>query len=236
LRAILYGATIFITHILMMRPESGNENDFVPPTHGCRRETKEVSAMVYVLLALGFLFVLWGSVWLVRQVVASLFWPRAEGTVVGLVDGIETGDLHPRVSFYTPAGKKMEFVSPDVISYAPGWKIGRRVRVIYLSDRPEQARILDWSAFVTPLFVLVFGILLIWGGLYEQQHPVAGQSNVATRLALRPFLPSWPPSCRLASPSRRSSPENIFCPRRAADVLSLIFHPVGAKFLSFRLR
>ena len=117
------------------------------------------------LKTLGTAFMGGGLLWALWWVKVLLTWSRAAGTVVGLDEGVEVGDRHPRVEFMADDGRLYGFTSRYGIQIQPLWRVGRKVTVLYAPDKPANAEVLRLANLAMPLFVAGFGALLFYVGL-----------------------------------------------------------------------
>jgi hypothetical protein len=89
------------------------------------------------------------------------------GTVIDFEErmGSRSGrSYYPKVEFQIPSGEKVEFIASVGSSATP--KLGRKVKVLYFSDKPQDAEVASLLRFwVFPLLVLGAGAVFLLGSL-----------------------------------------------------------------------
>ncbi|HOX39186.1 MAG TPA: DUF3592 domain-containing protein [Candidatus Brocadiia bacterium] len=123
--------------------------------------------MVIVIVFIGIGCVVAGLIWGVWWIRSLLFWSRARGIIIGLDDGIEVGDKLPRIEFTDRDGKTIQFTSRFGVQMIRWWPIGRSVVVLYDPEDPCRAEVLLLSNAISPIMVIVFGVLIFLVGLGE---------------------------------------------------------------------
>ena len=88
--------------------------------------------------------------------------------MLGLDDGVELGDKHPRIQFTTGDGRTVEFTSRFGIRIPQLWPAGKRVLVLHHPDTPSRAEVVRISNALAPVMVIAFGVLLILIGISDR--------------------------------------------------------------------
>jgi hypothetical protein len=88
---------------------------------------------------------------------------RKAATAEGVVVRLNAGGSHPQIEFTTGSGQKVSYPQGGLICC---YRAGERVRVLYETDRPNDARLNTFGAlWFTPLILLLVGTFLVLGGL-----------------------------------------------------------------------
>jgi hypothetical protein len=115
--------------------------------------------------ALGGVVTLWRNARLLvtgRRTVGSLeSWEQKSGRTAGSGGGMTTY-YHPVIRYQAIDGSQHKLVGDFGHAPKPNWTIGRSFRICYDPANPESAIMVSLWRLITPLFISMVGIGMIW--------------------------------------------------------------------------
>lgn len=114
--------------------------------------------LIKIFLALGIIFFIVSLITTANRFVFLSKASASEGEVVNLIKNTSSKTYTPEVRFYTKDGNARVFRS-DFSSNPPAFKVGERVKVLYLEDAPDTVMIDSFfSLWLLQLVFLFFGL------------------------------------------------------------------------------